>query len=159
MITVGIIEEKSEIADMIKEILKNKNLSCGTDENGEDKDFLLLEAPFEKKCDIVINNCGKGHKMSKSCICLLNSDAEQRAGDFEALMVISYGLNSLATVTASSISDDGERLCFQYCLQREIVSFSGKKTEPQEFPVCFESGISVHAALAVTTFFLLTEIK
>lgn len=154
MITVGIIDSKNEIKGIIGDILKKQNIPMGESCEDEKSRYVFLKAPFEKKCDIIIDADGGMTEENECCIYMYNSDEKIKRAAKNAL-VISYGLNSLATVTASSIDEEGESLCFQYCLQREIVGFSGKKTEPQEFPVRFGRGISIRTALAVVTFMIL----
>lgn len=49
-------------------------------------------------------------------------------------LVMTYGLNNKATITASSL-DIGNSIAFNYCLQRELLTVFDNKIEPLEFPV------------------------
>ncbi|MCK9217679.1 MAG: hypothetical protein M0P77_07160 [Firmicutes bacterium] len=64
-------------------------------------------------------------------------------------LIITYGLNKKAAVTATSI-DYGEKTAFNYCLQRTFYSKTGKKIEPFEVPLTIKGlGINrIYAALA-----------
>lgn len=48
--------------------------------------------------------------------------------------VITYGMKSKSTITASSISWE-KTIKFNFCIQRSIITYSGKKIEEQEFPI------------------------
>ena len=157
MIAVGITEENKEIEKLISCALKEKNIPFGKDFEDEKNRYIFMSEPFLKKCDIIINDSKKELKSADCFIYLYNSDNKAKACPKDSL-VISYGLNSLATVTASSIDETEDALSFQYCLQREIVSFSGKKIEPQEFGVRLSSGTKIHSALAFVTFMLLCRL-
>ncbi|KAB3535397.1 UDP-N-acetylmuramyl-tripeptide synthetase [Alkaliphilus pronyensis] len=50
------------------------------------------------------------------------------------IVIITYGLNTKATITASAIDSD-ETTAFNYCLQRGITSISGVEIEPFEYPI------------------------
>ncbi len=141
MVTVGIIEENSEIKNFLKELYNEYNFTAD---------------PFKATCDIIINNNSSLLQNTNCNLCLLNSDEETKLNIKNKTVVISYGLNPLSTVTASSIKYDDEILCFQFCLQRTIYSLSGKKIEPQEFPIRLKrKGLKIHSALAIVTFALI----
>lgn len=74
---------------------------------------------------------------SLDSIIVLNIDDENNIklleGNNKAL-VITYGLNNKATVTASSL-DINNLIEFNFCLQREIKTLKGDVIEPLDFPV------------------------
>lgn len=141
LVTVGIIEENNEIKNTLSKLYNNYNFIADT---------------FSTTCDIIINNNTSSSKEVNCSLCLFNSDEKAELNIKKETIIISYGLNPLSTVTASSISDSGEELQFQFCLQRTITSLSGKKIEPQEFPVRLKrKGLKIHSALAIVTFALL----
>ncbi|MDR2904235.1 MAG: hypothetical protein LBU77_06990 [Clostridiales bacterium] len=76
-----------------------------------------------------------GHDAAESRMILLNSDEKNifkaLQNDLGSARVITYGLNSKACVTASSISD----ATVQFCIQRALPTFSGEIMEQQEFTV------------------------
>ena len=142
MLTVGIIEKGYEIINLIKSFISENVCEVKKIDYSDE----LMEY------DIIIDDLGKCPENVKSYIYILNSDEKPPEGIMKPSFLISYGLNSLATVTASSISAEGNLLCFQYCLQREIADFKGNKIEPQEIPFVFQKEISIHSALVCVTF-------
>ena len=67
------------------------------------------------------------------------------------LQLITYGFNSKATITASSIDDNK----IIVCLQRAITNAHGKQIEPQEFEMDFSNDISSYTAMEITSLLLL----
>lgn len=67
------------------------------------------------------------------------------------LQLITYGFNSKATITASSIDDNK----IIVCLQRAITNAHGKQIEPQEFEMDFSTEISSYTAMEITSLLLL----
>jgi|GEM_PF-756663 len=67
-------------------------------------------------------------------------------------IVITYGLNKKAAVTATSI-DVNQQTTFNFCLQRSFFTNSGKLLEPFEMPITINmlGCRSIHNALAVIT--------
>jgi len=49
-------------------------------------------------------------------------------------LILTYGLNSKATITASSL-ELGKEVCFTVCLQRGLTTLNRTEIEPLEFPV------------------------
>lgn len=75
------------------------------------------------------------------------------------IYVITYGLNSKSTITASSI-DIGEKIRFNYCIQRSLDTYQKNKIEVQEFPI--EMNLlgyhNIYNALAAITTAIIYEI-
>lgn len=72
-------------------------------------------------------------------IVIINSDNKEEYNEFEFIrdkVVITYGLDSKATITTSSVPMRDE-VSFICCLQRGIMSFDSNEIEPMEFPVKF----------------------
>lgn len=67
-------------------------------------------------------------------------------------IVITYGLNKKAAVTATSI-DINQQTTFNYCLQRNITTNNGNLLEPFEMPISMNilGSRSIYNALAVIT--------
>lgn len=67
-------------------------------------------------------------------------------------IVITYGLNKKAAVTATSI-DINEQTSFNYCLQRSFITDSGNVLEPFEMPISINmlGGSNIYSALAAIT--------
>lgn len=52
-------------------------------------------------------------------------------------LIVTYGLNQKATVTASSLTFDN-KIRFNLCFQRECHTITGSKIEPMEFPITID---------------------
>jgi len=75
--------------------------------------------------------------LSPGKIALINHDDKNGLKMLEGnneILVISYGLSSKSTVTASSIDTD-LLTSFNYCLQRGITTLSGVEIDPFEYPI------------------------
>lgn len=66
---------------------------------------------------------------------------------------VTYGFNSKASITTSSIGDIVSKENFMCCLQRTISTKSGLLVEPQEYSIKIEtSGMNSYNVLAAATF-------
>ena len=83
----------------------------------------------------------------------MNTDITDNLSFLNDLQVqlITYGFNSKATITASSIDDNK----IIVCLQRAITNAHGKQIEPQEFEMDFSNEISSYTAMEITSLLLL----
>lgn len=75
--------------------------------------------------------------VSKSRLFIANADDKillEILATNNSTPIITFGLNSKSTITASSLSYTKEAIRFTYCLQRSIMTFSGKIIEPFEHP-------------------------
>lgn len=74
--------------------------------------------------------------LEKATYLIINSDLENNLNLIEKLKatVVTYGFNTKATITASSVSEDEMMLC----IQRNFQNKNKKKIEPQEIkvPIC-----------------------
>lgn len=134
MVTIAIAEEEGTIAELLQNALKAKGQKICRKNNTCGCDYLLLAPDSHKSCDVLLLH----HYRPTPCadyITLLNADTKLKPPTGKKSLLITYGLNPLATVTASSVSTDGEKTSFLCCLQRSIVTLKGKVIEPQEFPV------------------------
>lgn len=86
---------------------------------------------------------------------ILNEDIELREEVLKDLnlVVISYGFQSKATFTVSSVSERNIIIC----LQRIIKSVTGKKYEPQEFEVKNQQNIDIHVIICLEIILLIYE--
>lgn len=84
---------------------------------------------------------------------IVNSDIISNLNILDNLQitVITYGFNSKATITASSV-DEEEVLV---CIQRNIVNNQGKSIEPQEIKMKIEK--DVNCAMAISAILLIHE--
>ena len=89
---------------------------------------------------------------------ILNADDHERISLLQGkrYSVLTYGFNSKASVTASSIGEGIYRESFICCLQRNLLTNDGNIIEPQEFEIKVNSGFvdsySVMAAAAFAIF-------
>lgn len=153
--TLEIVEDNNEIKNFLCKFLSDKKRPYLIDTQN-DLTKILIDFPLPASLKLTINNT-ENIKATHDChLYMFNSDEKNTARLLKDTLIISYGLNSIATVTASSIDSGENFLCFQYCLQRSILGFSGKKIEPMEFPVkLINTEIDIHSALAVVTFALM----
>ncbi|WP_058485800.1 Mur ligase family protein [Defluviitalea phaphyphila] len=77
------------------------------------------------------------YNVSKNGVIIINSDDRKifKLLKGNKTRLITYGFNSKASVTASSIQQEEKDRRIQCCVQRTIITFSGKKLEPQEFSI------------------------
>ncbi len=102
-------------------------------------------------------------KMGKDDMAIINVDEEtslQLLRDSK-MCVITYGLCSKATITASSIEEGTEGITLIYCLQRTIHTIENIIIEPQEFPIKAVSSKEqdVYDTLAAVTTALLCNVN
>ena len=134
MVTITIAEEDGAITKMLCEALKIKGQKICRKNCISGCDYLLMDPDAQKNSDVLLLHTA----FSTPCadyITVLNADKHIVPPAGKKSLVITYGLNPLATITASSVSTDGEKTSFLCCLQRSIVTLKGKIIEPQEFPV------------------------
>jgi UDP-N-acetylmuramate-alanine ligase len=73
--------------------------------------------------------------------------------------IITYGFNSKASITTSSVCDIVSKENFMCCLQRTISTKSGILIEPQEYSIKIEtSGMNSYNVLAAATFAIVNDI-
>lgn len=73
---------------------------------------------------------------------------------------ITYGFNSKASITASSIQQEEQNKRVQFCVQRTLITFSGKQLEPQEFSITLplNQDQEVYSVLAAITAAMINDI-
>ena len=126
MFFIGIIsEEKNEkyIKEMLKHNINNSNVIFINEKN--------IDNIKNVKFKIIVLNKELINKNLESILLILNSDINVKLVENLNLKVITYGFNSKATVTASSITEE-EMLV---CIQRNIVDMYNNKFEPQEINI------------------------
>jgi UDP-N-acetylmuramyl tripeptide synthase len=98
-------------------------------------DVLIQTALEEESNELILEMQNTIYTLKENGYFIFNSDSIQKI-DFKCASVfpVTYGLNGKTTITTSSI-DDTEKLCFSYCLQRSILSLSGKVIQPFEVPI------------------------
>ena len=137
------------ISSLIKSFFQAKGIRFCQNHSQTDCDYIFLP-PSASHCDVLlINNPNKTQKCRGDYITLLNTDETITEEINNKSLLISYGLNPLATITASSIRQKDEKTVFSCCLQRSIVTLKGKFIEPQEFPVAINAPVSnLHSIIA-----------
>ena len=150
MSLIGILtEHKNEI--YLKKQLENRQLddvfflSENTIENMRNIKFetFLLGKKIEKKQDII------RYMAQKASYFIINSDIKDNLPilDNLNLMVITYGYNQKATVTASSVEENK----IMICLQRSIRNVYQEEIEPQEIEIEMAEGINNEAVMELAS--------
>ena len=143
MVTIAITEEDNTISDLLKTALALKGQRVSRSTNDTDAEYLLLPPDTCRKSDVLLlHEPSSSQKAQAEYITILNADKNTAFSLGEKSLVITYGLNPLATITASSLSPGPEQTNFLCCLQRSIVTLKGKVIEPQEFPVILPKAIT-----------------
>lgn len=99
--------------------------------------------------------------MSERGISIINFDDRELISIFESLKhhVVTYGFNSKASITTSSIGDSLLEGSFMCCLQRSIPTQSGRLIGPQEYKLRLEHGeFDTHNILAAASFAIVNGI-
>lgn len=86
---------------------------------------------------------------------ILNADLENNLNEIKNidLNIITFGFNSKATITASSVEEN-----FIICIQRKLVSLEQKVIEPQELEVKFDrinAQINSHNIMGIASILLI----
>ncbi len=156
MITISIEEKNKQIFSALSMYFGTGRFDVSTSDVSEDCDFLLSPYKSQKRSDILLlHDFQNKPYVPADFITILNADESFLLAPGYKTLVVSYGLNPLATVTASSILEEKDALKFQCCIQRSIVSLKGKIYEPQEFPVCTMAPFpDLYVCLALVSLFL-----
>ncbi len=140
MAFIGIVSDnknENNINNLIKKIKKENQVIYITEENIEN----IKNVKFETILSVnrLINNESLKKIISTSKYLIINSDIEDNLNLLKELnlTIITYGYNSKATLTASSIEDD----TIIVCLQRQITNLNSKLYEPQEIKICMQENI------------------
>lgn len=156
MSLMGIITNSKNEEYMIKmlsEYFPIENIFFITDKNIDNIKNIRFET--------VIIDCNiKNRDMLKMIISnakfiILNADLMLDLGMLENLdlTIITYGFNSKATLTVSSVSENNIIIC----LQRIIKNIFGEKYEPQEFEVEINQNFDIHAVICVQSILLICQ--
>jgi len=133
MVTLFIAERGDSIVSLLKTAFATKKIICSHNPVNTHCDYMLTTPDF-KHCDMVLLHhqtpCPVGDYMT-----IMNTDERHNGPINKQAPVLAYGLNPLATVTASSICIEENHTAFSCCLQRSIVTLKGKMIEPQEIPM------------------------
>ena len=160
MITVGISETDAKIKHLALRFFQQQGLHCGSSLIQTDKDIVFCTAGADNNYDVLIENASSFSKASADYIFLLNTDENiYPVVQNKNSIIITYGLNGLATATASSITSDEAKIQFLFCLQRNIVTLKGKIIECQEFPVSIKTTTDIHSAMAFTLLALILDVS
>ncbi|MCT4565879.1 MAG: Mur ligase family protein [Maledivibacter sp.] len=77
------------------------------------------------------------NNLKRNGIAIINSDNKTLNDYFSCLkdkIIVTYGLNTKSTITASSLDINGT-VSFNCCIQRGITTFNGNEIEQMEFPI------------------------
>ena len=146
MSLIGILTENKNEDYLKKQLEKNKTddiffLSENTIENMHNIKFetFLLGKKIKKKQDYVRDIA------KKAKFFILNSDIKENLSilDNLNLMLITYGYNQKATITASSIDESKMMIC----LQRSIKNVHQEEIEPQEIQIEITDNVNDEAVM------------
>ena len=112
------------------------------------KEKCEIASSFIDTCDILVaHGAGNSYNANPRAV-VVNSDDKSALGSaVNAEMMVTYGFNSRACVTASSVTDD----CMQVCVQRSLPCINGGVLEQQEFSLPLVNGEDPETALAAVT--------
>lgn len=160
MSLIGVLTERENEIYLKKQLEKRKLedlffLNENTIENMRNIKFetFLLGKKIEKKQEII------RYIAQKASYFVLNSDIKENLSllDNLDLMLITYGYNQKATITASSVAENKMMIC----LQRSIKNVYQEEVEPQEIEIEMTEGVKDEAVmeLASLTFLYQKENK
>ena len=159
MITVSIAEKENRISNLLKQMLLEKGISFSEGFPKAESEYLFLPLNEMKRRDVVLLDQPVSPPCAGECVTVLNADKRFSSWPHHSLL-ITYGLNPLSTVTASSICTEEEETSFFCCLQRSIVTLKGNLLDPQEFSVSVPAGeLDICEALGFVTPGLLFSVK
>ena len=160
MVTICVCENGESITSLVQNRLLSKGYSVHTEGINSESDYVFLTGFGHKTCDILLLHDPKNTPIRADYITLVNADRCRGALDTGNSLLISYGVNPLATVTASSFPREPDKSRFICCIQRSIVTLKGKIIEPREFPVVLPDTISdLSVAMAYTCLALLLSVS
>lgn len=150
MSLIGVLTERENEIYLKKQLEKRKLedlffLNENTIENMRNIKFetFLLGKKIEKKQEII------RYIAQKASYFVLNSDIKENLSllDNLDLMLITYGYNQKATITASSVAENKMMIC----LQRSIKNVYNEEVEPQEIEIEMTEGIKDEAVMELAS--------
>ena len=150
MSLIGVLTERENEIYLNKQLEKRKLedlffLNENTIENMRNIKFetFLLGKKIEKKQEIIC------YIAQKASYFVLNSDIKENLSllDNLDLMLITYGYNQKATITASSVAENKMMIC----LQRSIKNVYNEEVEPQEIEIEMTEGIKDEAVMELAS--------
>lgn len=150
MSLIGVLTERENEIYLNKQLEKRKLedlffLNENTIENMRNIKFetFLLGKKIEKKQEII------RYIAQKASYFVLNSDIKENLSllDNLDLMLITYGYNQKATITASSVAENKMMIC----LQRSIKNVYNEEVEPQEIEIEMTEGIKDEAVMELAS--------
>ncbi|MBE7048135.1 MAG: hypothetical protein E7393_01990 [Ruminococcaceae bacterium] len=158
MVTLSIAEKDNTIATQLQHFLHNQGKSFCNDTLSNNHDYILITPAPHKKCDVVLVHNSSIAPCYADYMTILNADDTSALYNNKSL-VVTYGFNSLATVTASSVILGPEQCNFLCCVQRAFVSLKGTFIEPQEIPITLSTqNIDIGTAMACVVLGLVLSI-
>ena len=160
MVTISICENGRSITSLMQNCLAPKGYSVNMGKVNSESDYVFLTDDSRKACDILLLHDSKDICIRADYVTLMNADKNWEGHNAGNSLLITYGLNPLATVTASSFPGESEKNRFFCCIQRSFVTLKGKIIEPCEFPVVLPDGVSdISATMAYVSLALLLSVS
>lgn len=151
MVTLSIAEDESRIYHLMTQMLSIKKMSFSDNFEHGDCEYFFLPPEEKGEKDVILLDKMVSPLCSGAYVTIVNADKRFPVCAGHSLL-ITYGLNPLSTVTASSIQQGEEETTFFCCLQRSIATLKGSILEPQEFSVRLPVGqIDISEALGFVT--------
>ncbi|MCX8131112.1 MAG: glutamate ligase [Clostridia bacterium] len=162
--------KQNQIKDYMKELEKNNvdililkiNFSDLNNSAFESLNFDIMV--YNDKADYIkvanVNNDQAALEKAKTLldekgIVIVNIDDKELIRLLQGMKyyVVTYGFNSKASMTTSSVGDILDKDSFMCCLQRTISATNGQTIEPQEYKLRIEAtGMDVYNVLAAAAF-------
>ncbi len=130
MVTLFIAERGESIVSLLKTGCAGKKI-IGCHSLQDVQCDYMLTTPASNHCDVVLHH-NRINSTLADYMTIMNTDETHGGRINKKVPILTYGLNPLATVTASSICVEEGCMAFFCCLQRSIVTLQGKIIEPQE---------------------------
>lgn len=133
MVTLSIAEKNGAIRMLTETAMQKKGIRfCGS-RHRSDCDYIFLPPNSDASRDVLLlHDADVLPHGNADYVTLLNTDRKLSPAKQHALLV-TYGLNPRATVTASSLRADSTQTEIFCCIQRSLISLKGRLIEPQEF--------------------------
>lgn len=151
MIFLGIVSSKKDYIKIKKEILNNKvvlneyDIIQITEENVKSiknitfsSTIILNEIKWKKEAKRDLEKICDNSKYL-----IINSDNEVNLNEKNKKQIITFGMNQMATVSVSSITEDKILIS----LQRNIINIKGNIKEVEEISVKNKNSINIYAKL------------
>ena len=152
---VHILILKINLSDMMKEVFNNIHFDIMI---YTDKADDILRRDTENYSEIMRKIFSR---LDQKGIVIANVDDDELVAFLQGMKccTVTYGFNSKASITTSSVGDTISEDNFMCCLQRTISTRNGQLVEPQEYRIRLEPGqLDAYNVLAAASFALVNGV-